>query len=301
MDMFSGWPFYEPRRCWGEPTYGGFHGATRRPGYYDHPWYPETSCSPFHRSNDFSSPFYRKNPSPFEDVFDARHPQRARTHMMPKSPTERPNGRQVDGGKCADKSKNPIDTTEATKTSSTASGDKTTNLTHTQSTSATEEVPEQHTPDAMDSQSQQPVDHEGATTDCLPPEINKIAEIMKKTLELQEKISAYDGVSGSKDYVYIEESLVAVLLQLDKIETNGNVDIRKARKSAVCQVQQMLTDLENKAESSSINNVGPSLTEVTSSTEESTVVGDEHGDAVETVMDCTSDTFHEDSIVNTAL
>ena len=282
--------------------------------------------------------------------------------MMPKSPTERPNGRQVDGGKCADKSKNPIDTTEATKTSSTASGDKTTNLTHTQSTSATEEVPEQHTPDAMDSQSQQPVDHEGATTDCLPPEINKIAEIMKKTLELQEKISAYDGVSGSKDYVYIEESLVAVLLQLDKIETNGNVDIRKARKSAVCQVQQMLTDLENNAErnmaatetestkedgeavvtndasiveqpsaittpeqekttdlpaveeaacgavaaevaieQSSINNVGPSLTEVTSSTEESTVVGDEHGDAVETVMDCTSDTFHEDSIVNTAL
>jgi len=37
-------------------------------------------------------------------------------------------------------------------------------------------------------------------------------------------------------------------LQLDKVESNGNLEIRKARKSAVC-IQQMLTDLENKAKS----------------------------------------------------
>lgn len=376
MDLFTGWPFYEPRRCWDEPSYGGYYGARshpsmmRRPGYYDHPWYSETSCSPFHRPNNCSSPFYRRNPTPFDNIFDADgHPRRVRTCVTPGSSTERPNDPQLGREECVDESEKPIDTMDETATSSTESGDKTTNLTSAQSTLTTGKVPEQHTPEAMESQSQQPANHEGPTMDSSPPEINKIAEIMKKTVELQEKISAYGGVPGSKDYIYIEESLVAVLLQLDKIETNGNVDIRKARKSAVCQVQQMLTDLENKAESNMVatetakedgeavvtddaseveqpsavttleqektstvtdqsdstdlpaveeaacgavtveadttdDNVGSSLTmAVTSSSEEeSTNAGDEHSDAVETVMDCTSDdTSHEDSMVNTGL
>ena len=370
MDLYSGWPFYEPRRCWDEPRYGGFRGhpsmSMSRPGYYDeyydHPWYPETPYSPFHRHNKFSSPFYRRNPTPFEDIFDAhQHPRRARNHMTSASPTERSNDPQVGREQSVDKSVRPTDTVTA------------------QSASVTEEAPEQCTPDAMESQTQQPADNEGPTMDSLPPEINKIADIMKKTVELQEKISAYDGVPATKDYIYIEESLVAVLLQLDKIEANGNVDIRKARKSAVCQVQQMLTDLENKAKSNmaateieftrveddkavvtddeavvtddvsdveqpsevttseqertltvtdpsdtadlpaveeaaceadvaelaieqpTIDNVHPSsLTAVTSNTEEeSTIAGDEHNDAAENVMDCTSDTSPEDSTVNT--
>ena len=66
--------------------------------------------------------------------------------------------------------------------------------------------------------------------------------------ELEDKVSTYSGSIGSKDYIFIEESLVTILLQPDNIETNGNLKIRKARKSAICTIQQMLTNLENKAE-----------------------------------------------------
>ena len=383
MDVFSGWPFYEPQRCWDEPGYG-YHGAgyhpsmMRGPRYCDYPinplycdpqWYPET-YSPFHRSNKFSSPFYRRNPTPFEDIFDAErpcHPRRTRTRVTTESPSRRANSPQVGTEKCTDNSVNPLDTMDVAMTSSTVCDDKATNLTP---------QPEP-TPEAMDSQDQQPA--EEPTTELLSPEINKIAEIMKKTGELEEKISAYSGLLGSKDYIYIEESLVSILLQLDKIDTNGNIEIRKARKSAVCQIQQMLTDLENKAKSnmattetestkmdaeavitdevaeasdveqpsvvttpeheqetpdlsdtidvpavviteettcgavtaelaseqSTINNVDPASTVVTSGTEEeSAMLGDEEADAVEGStknMDCSSGTSLEDSIVNTVL
>ena len=70
---------------------------------------------------------------------------------------------------------------------------------------------------------------------------------MNKSGGLEEKVMTYSGVSGSKEYIYIKESLISTLLQFDKIETNGNMQIRKARKSAVCKIQQMLPDLENKA------------------------------------------------------
>ena len=38
---------------------------------------------------------------------------------------------------------------------------------------------------------------------------------MTNSRELGEKIASYNGILGSKDYIYIEESLVAILLQLD--------------------------------------------------------------------------------------
>ena len=56
---------------------------------------------------------------------------------------------------------------------------------------------------------------------------------MTNLRELGEKIASYNGIPGSKDYIYIEESLVAILLQLDKVETNGDMEIWKRRKSAV--------------------------------------------------------------------
>ena len=86
-----------------------------------------------------------------------------------------------------------------------------------------------------------------AATNVEPIEFKKIEEIMTKSKELEEQIASHNGIPGSKDYIYIEESLVAILLQLDKVETNGNMEIRKRRKSAVCSIQQMLTDLETKA------------------------------------------------------
>ena len=104
---------------------------------------------------------------------------------------------------------------------------------------------------AMDTHNQEVegVKSEELKVDTVPPEVKRIEEIMKNSGELEEKVAAYTGVLGSKEYIYIEESLVAILLQLDKVETNGNIEIRKSRKSAVCKIQHVLTELESKAKS----------------------------------------------------
>ena len=79
------------------------------------------------------------------------------------------------------------------------------------------------------------------------PEVKHIEEIMQKSTELEKTVASYNGAVGTRDYIYLEESLMAILLLLDKIETRGNSEIRTVRKSAVCKIQQLLTTLENKA------------------------------------------------------
>ena len=79
------------------------------------------------------------------------------------------------------------------------------------------------------------------------PEIFKINEIAQKSVDLEQKLASFEGTRGSKEYILIEESLMSLLLLLDKVETNGDADIRKARKSTVCRIQQLLSNLEEKA------------------------------------------------------
>lgn len=81
----------------------------------------------------------------------------------------------------------------------------------------------------------------------LYPEIKQIGEIMQKSIDLEQKVLSYNGTVGTKDYIFLEESLMTILLLLDKVETHGNSEIRKVRKSAVCKIQQLLALLENKA------------------------------------------------------
>ena len=79
------------------------------------------------------------------------------------------------------------------------------------------------------------------------PEVKQIEEIMQRSTELENRVLFYNGGVGTKDYVFLEESLMSILLLLDKVDTHGNSEIRNVRKSAVCKIQQLLTTLENKA------------------------------------------------------
>ena len=81
----------------------------------------------------------------------------------------------------------------------------------------------------------------------MSPEIKRIEEIMLKSIELEKKVLSYSGTVGTKDYVFLEESLMDILLLLDKVETHGNSEIRKIRKSAVCRIQELLTILEKQS------------------------------------------------------
>lgn len=85
------------------------------------------------------------------------------------------------------------------------------------------------------------------------PEIRKIEEIMQKSTKLEQQVLAYNGRVGTKDYIFLEESLMNILLLLDKVETHGNFEIRNTRKSAVCKIQQLLTTLESRAKSKMVS------------------------------------------------
>ena len=169
--------------------------------------------------------------------------QPVHSKRTPRTPVKSPNNvaatPPVAMEKNVDTSKKPTDTMAATVASSTASASN--NIKEAMDTAAAtlEQAWDTHNPEI-------PTKAEEPKT-SIPIEVKRIEEIMEKSLELEEKVTAYTGVLGSKDYIYIEESLVAILLQLDKVETNGNMEIKKARKSAVCRIQQMLTELESKA------------------------------------------------------
>ena len=85
------------------------------------------------------------------------------------------------------------------------------------------------------------------------PEIRKIEEIMQKSTELEQQVLAYNGRVGTKDYIFLEESLMNILLLLDKVETHGNIEIRNTRKLAVCKIQQLLTILESRTKSKMVS------------------------------------------------
>ena len=176
--------------------------------------------------------------------------------MTPESPSKPAKDPSVARGRDEDAAEKTTDT----MTSSTDDTNSTPQSSAEQKTDPTSEV--------MSSQHAEQPAEELAATNVEPIEFKKIEEIMTKSKELEERIASYNGIPGSKDYIYIEESLVAILLQLDKVEINGNMEIRRRRKSAVCSIQQMLTDLETKAK----NNMA--TTETDSDTTEAMATGE---------------------------
>lgn len=265
MDLFSGWASYGSRSGWDVPGYGCYgtrsHPSMRRPNFYDYPnlfydepaeWYPSTHF-PLHRANKNRSPFERKNRSPFDNnvsVGRPRHPRATIGNDAEQELHDTPyNGQSVTMEKGVEIKKKPSDGVDVNTLREASVSDAT-----SPQPSSTQEVVDcvainGNTNSDTQREPAETKEHELNTT---PPEIKKIEQLMKKTLELERRICAYDGTLNSKDYVFIEESLMTILLQLDNVETNGNLEIRKSRKSAVCSIQQMLTNLEDKAKSNMV-------------------------------------------------
>ena len=61
-------------------------------------------------------------------------------------------------------------------------------------------------------------------------------------------MTSFSGAGGSKSYLSIEESLMSHLLDLDSVETYGDTRVRAARKSLVTLVQNLLAELESRAD-----------------------------------------------------
>ena len=106
--------------------------------------------------------------------------------------------------KHVDTSKKPTDTMASTVASSTASASDNSKEAMDTTVATLEQAWDTHNPE-MPTEAEEP-------KTSVPIEVKRIEEIMEKSVELEKKVTAYTGVLGSKDYIYIEESLVAILL-----------------------------------------------------------------------------------------
>lgn len=86
---------------------------------------------------------------------------------------------------------------------------------------------------------------------CDPPspadvKIARIQSILQKIEGIEEKISEFADAAQNKAYLYISETLMKTLLDLDTVDSDGLESVRKARKEGVRTVQALVDQLEAK-------------------------------------------------------
>lgn len=79
------------------------------------------------------------------------------------------------------------------------------------------------------------------------PGLAKVQQVMSRVLLLQEDVDEFVGRKTDKSYRCLEELLTKELLELDSVETQGQENVRLARKEAVQRIQAILDQLEKKA------------------------------------------------------
>ena len=88
---------------------------------------------------------------------------------------------------------------------------------------------------------------------CDPPspadiKLARIQSIVQKTEGIEEKIKEFIDPVQNKNFLYISETLMKILLDLDTVDSEGFDVVRKARKEGVKSVQALVDKLEDKLE-----------------------------------------------------
>ena len=76
-------------------------------------------------------------------------------------------------------------------------------------------------------------------------ETEKIQEIVDEVKKLESEVDSFKGTAQDKQYRYLDEYLTRNLIRLDQIETNGDQEIRLARKNAITLIENVISKLEN--------------------------------------------------------
>lgn len=74
-----------------------------------------------------------------------------------------------------------------------------------------------------------------------------VERVRKDVEELSEEVAEFDGDRSDKRYVYLDEMLTRNLIKLDDISTEGNEELRRARRAVVAAINQCIQLLEQKA------------------------------------------------------
>ncbi|XP_068757176.1 uncharacterized protein [Montipora capricornis] len=74
--------------------------------------------------------------------------------------------------------------------------------------------------------------------------LNEIGTQLLRAQELVPRVMKFEGSREDKEYLYLEEHLTRLILALDLINADGLENVKLARKSAVKEILNIITDLE---------------------------------------------------------
>lgn len=77
--------------------------------------------------------------------------------------------------------------------------------------------------------------------------IDQIQEIQKEVSSLLSQVEQFNGKYRDKQYLYLDEMLTRYMIKLDNIDTQGQDNIRSARKEAIKCIERAIGVLETKA------------------------------------------------------
>ena len=74
--------------------------------------------------------------------------------------------------------------------------------------------------------------------------LDEIESVLAKAKELIPRVQAFKGSKQEKEYLYLEEHLTRCILSLDLVETDGQEQLKSARRAAVKEILSIVNDLE---------------------------------------------------------
>jgi len=76
--------------------------------------------------------------------------------------------------------------------------------------------------------------------------LETISNILRDLKKYESEVNEFNGMATDKKYRYLDEMLTRFMIKLDTIDTDGNEEVRAARKGAVIAVNKSITLLEAK-------------------------------------------------------
>lgn len=133
-----------------------------------------------------------------------------------------------------------------------------------------EQPPPQYQQPPPQQQSSHPPQQSKSEEQVPPPQPPKLANnpidiiqsIQKDVSELMNQVEKFSGLHRDKQYLYLDEMLTRNLIKLDNIDTQGQENIRQARKEAIKCIEKCIAILDAKAAANSSSQKQSETTEV---------------------------------------
>ncbi|XP_066534952.1 BAG family molecular chaperone regulator 5 isoform X2 [Hoplias malabaricus] len=79
------------------------------------------------------------------------------------------------------------------------------------------------------------------------PTLAQLDELQREVAALRQQVCSFSGLQSDREYKRLERELTQLLLEIDKVETEGRMDLQQARKRAAGEVEGLLRYLEGNA------------------------------------------------------